>query len=171
MSIRPTTLTTIALTSIAAADSVVTFDDGAQGWNGPQGFGGMTVIEETGGNPGAHFHTTFTDFGITYDNGTNPEFVQDLTGFDTVTYSVDIKVETMNFLGNPTPRPWVLELRNYDLAQNGYPWVSVYLSVGVLFEGTDWTTYSVTFDPNATELPAGWGGTGDENEFFEPVLP
>ena len=34
------------------------------------------------------------------------------------------------------------------------------------------TSFMVTIDDtSATDLPPGWGGTGAENEFFEPVLP
>ena len=53
-------------------------------------------------------------------------------------------------------------------------------SAGVFYEMTvlgsaiqsDWTTYSVTFDPTSATLPDGWIGRGDEDpNTFEPLLP
>jgi hypothetical protein len=170
------TASILTLGSAALADAWVGFDDGeTQGWVGPSGFGGITVVEETGGNPGWNMHTTFSDFGITFFNNTNPEFVQDLSGYDNVTFSVDLKVEDISFIGNPLSRPFLIELRDYDAAPSGYPWASVWY----LFDWVDstnygdWTTLAVTIeDTNATELPDGWGGYGAEDpDTFEPMLP
>ena len=41
-------------------NALVTFSNGSEGWNGPQGddgFGGGTTIEQTGGNDGAYMRT------------------------------------------------------------------------------------------------------------------
>jgi len=162
------------LSGAALADTAVTFEDGAEGWSGPSGFGGSTVIDADGGNPGANLHTTFNDFGITFRNSTNPEFVGDLTQSGVLTFSIDVKVEKLDFLGQPTPRPWVIEIRNADLADGTpYPWVSVWHTFTWISaaEHGDWTTFTVELDPMAAELPAGWGGTGDEGPFGEPLLP
>ena len=56
---------------MAAETAVVTFDSGAEGWVGPTGPGGATTIEALGGNPNAHMHTVFNDFGITFFNNSN----------------------------------------------------------------------------------------------------
>jgi hypothetical protein len=164
---------TLGLTALAFAETtVVDFEDGAEGWEGPQGSGGFTEIQPTGGNPDANMYTEFTDFGLTYRNETNPAFVQDLSQYDTVMFSMDLKVEDLSFIGNPQFRPWLIEIRDFDNVPPGYPWVSVWY----LFDwvGTsDWTTWSVTIDdPSMIELPAGWGGYGAEDpDTFEPILP
>lgn len=162
-----------ALSATALADATVTFDAGAEGWVGPTGFGGTTVIDPAGGNPGANMHTTFSDFGINFRNDANPEFLGDYSASDAITISIDVKVDQLDFLGLPLSRPWVLDLRNHDIsAPNG--WASVWYEFAWIASAThgEWTTFSVTIDdPSATVMPAGWGGYGDENEFFEPVLP
>ena len=59
---------TLALpcTSLQADDTTtITFDDGPEGWVGPAGPGGTTVIETSGGNPGNFMRTVFNNFGIT----------------------------------------------------------------------------------------------------------
>ncbi len=97
-------LTCLGFAALASADAVVTFDGfDAQGWEGPQGFGGFTEIVETGGNPGFNMHTVFTDFGITYHNDTSPDFIQDLSGYDAVTFGVDLQVLKLDFFGIDTP--------------------------------------------------------------------
>lgn len=157
-----------------AAAAVTTFENGPEGWEGPQGPGGMTVIDPTGGNPDANFHTTFNNFGITFFNNTNPDFVMDYTQFTEITLSVDVKV---NQIGTffPVGRPWLVELRDYDNVSTGLPWVSVWYKFADISAAAnpDWTTFSVTIDdPLSTTLPAGWGGYGDEDpNTFEPILP
>jgi hypothetical protein len=159
----------------ASGDTIVTFDDGPEGWSGPQGPGGSTVIDPSGGNPGANLHTVFSDFGITFRNTTNTEFVGDYTQFVTFTLEIDTKVESIDFFGTPVPRPWLVELRDYDDPPAGYPFVSVWYKFADVSEATHatWTTFSVTVaDTSAEELPAGWGGTGAEHpQTFEPILP
>ena len=156
--------------------TTVDFESGAEGWVGPTGGGGNTFIDPTGGNGGgAGLHTVFTDFGITFFNNTNSAFLGDYTQFDQVTISMDIIVHELNFLGLPTPRPWLVELRDFDTAQAGYPWTSVWFLFDTISESgnSSWTTYSVTIaDPTSTTLPAGWEGYGAEDPVtFEPILP
>lgn len=151
---------------------VVTFEEGAEGWAGPAGPGGSTVLEETGGFPDGHLHTVFNDFGITFRTDSNPIFVQDLSAHDEVMIGVDLKVESIDFFGTAVTRPWLVEIRDRDDPPAGYPWVSVWY----LFEWVgagDWRAFEVTIDdPDATGLPPGWGGTGDEDpETYEPRLP
>jgi hypothetical protein len=155
-----------------AGTTVVTFDNGAEGWSGPGGPGGSTVINPIGGNPGANMHTVFNDFGITFSNTTNPAFVQDLTQYASVTISIDLKANLTEFFFSPVTRPWVLELRDFDQPGPDNPFYS-----SVFFKFADvgmsgWTTWSVTIDnPQSAALPAGWGGSGDIDGNFEPILP
>ena len=151
---------------------VVTFEEGAEGWVGPNGPGGGTVLEEEGGNPGANLHTVFNDFGITFYNDSNPAFVQDLAVYDQVTIGIDLEVKDISFFGSPTTRPWLVEIRDFQNTPPGYPWVSVWYlfsDVGV----SEWTSWEVTItDPSMTELPPGWGGYGAEDpDTIEPILP
>jgi hypothetical protein len=169
-------LTCLGFAALASADAVVTFDGfDAQGWEGPQGFGGFTEIVETGGNPGFNMHTVFNDFGIVYQNSTNADFVQDMSGYDSVTFGVDLQVLKLDFFGIDTPRPWIVELRDYDTDPNGYGWSSVWFEFTWIDAAThaDWTTFGVTIDdPDATDMPAGWGGYGDEDpNTYMPKLP
>jgi len=157
----------------AGNTTVVTFDSGAEGWVGTQGSTGQTVIDPAGGNGGANMHTIFNDFGIEFNNSTNAAFVQDLTQYSSVTFSIDLKVNQMDFFGSPVTRPWVLELRDYDQPGPDNPlWSSVFFEFEWVGVGPNWTTYSVTINnPQSATLPAGWGGSGDINGSFEPILP
>ncbi|MCG8404637.1 MAG: PEP-CTERM sorting domain-containing protein [Phycisphaerales bacterium] len=160
--------------AVHATAAVTTFENGPEGWQGPQGSGGITVIDPTGGNPDANFHTTFNNFGITFFNNTNTDFVMDYTQFTEVSLAVDVKV---NQIGTffPVSRPWLVELRDYDNVSTTAPWVSVWYKFTDISAAAhpDWTTFSVTIDdPLSTSLPAGWGGFGDEDpNTFEPILP
>jgi hypothetical protein len=162
-------------TSLLADDTTtITFDDGPEGWVGPAGPGGTTVIETSGGNPGSFMRTVFNNFGITFFNTTNPVFLGDYTQFESVTLSVDVRVEFLNFFGQDTSRPWLVDFRDFDTAQGAFPWTSVFFVFDDISQeqNAEWTTYSVTFDPNSIELPDGWGGFGAEDPVtFEPILP
>ena len=161
----------IGLASPVLADGLVTFDDGAAGWIGPTGGGGFTVVEADGGNPGAHLHTVFNNFGITFTNSSNPDFVMDYSQVGSATFSIDVHVVDISFFGAPAPRPWVLELRDYDNPPGSYPYVSVWYEFDWIGAG-EWTTWSVTIeDTSMTDLPDGWGGYGDETPLGEPLLP
>ncbi len=165
-------------TLLADDTTTVTFSDGSQGWSGPNGndgFGGGTTIEPTGGNPGPYMHTVFNDFGVSYVNSTNNAFLGDYTTSSSITITLDIRVENLSFFGGDVSRPWLVELRDFDTAQGGYPWTSVWFLFDNISQANNdqWTNYSTgSFDPSAIELPAGWGGTGAEDpKTFEPMLP
>jgi len=175
---RSATLALIGLTggsAIAADDTTtVTFDNGAQGWIGSEGPGGTTEIRPTGGNDDAHLYTIFNNFGITFFNETNEAFIGDYTDADLITISIDVKVDRVFFFSQDVTRPWLVELRDYDARTNGSPWASAWFKFTSISqaEHSEWTTFSVTFDPNSTELPEGWGGYGGEDpDTFEPTLP
>ena len=181
--LEPPMIRLLALTSIPAAlfaslgfaqSALVTFDDGAEGWSGPQGPGGTSGVVPTGGNPGANLRTVFNNFGITFINSTNPAFVGDYTAATEVTISIDVKVDEIAFFGQNVSRPWLVEIRDYDGAVGGYPWNSVWFKFADISSAANgnWTTFSVTFDPRSTSLPPGWGGTGAEDPTtYEPILP
>jgi hypothetical protein len=156
-----------------AQTTTVTFDAGAEGWVGPAGPGGSTGIVATGGNPGANMRTVFNNFGISFVNSSNPAFRGDFTTADSVTISIDVRVENISFFGSPVSRPWVLELRDTTNPPPGYGWKSVWFLFGPISQANSgtWRNFSVTFDPNATALPAGWGGYGAETPNAEPILP
>lgn len=157
-----------------AQSTAVTFDDGAEGWIGPTGPGGTTSVVSTGGNPGANMRTVFNNFGITFANSTNAAFTGDFTNADSVTIAIDVRVENLAFFGSQVTRNLVLELRDTTNPPAGYPWQSawVVLSPISLAATGSWKTFSATFDPNSTALPAGWGGYGAEDPVtFEPELP
>lgn len=157
------------------AEPIITdFSSGANGWSGPSGPGGATTIVPNGGNDGEYMRTVFNDFGITFRNNTNADYLGDYTTADSITISIDVQVEYMNFFGQDVSRPWLVELRDFDTAQGGYPWTSAWFLFDNISQANNpgWTTYSVTFDPNSTDLPAGWGGYGAEDpNTFEPILP
>jgi hypothetical protein len=163
----------------AAADTTVTTFDGGgtDGWvgsGGNDGAGGGTSVVSTGGNPTWNMRTIFNDFGITFRNSANPAFIGKLSAADSVTISVDIKVDNLRFFGTNVSRPWVLELRDVDGATGGYPWNSVWFKLAQVSQAThgSWTTLSVTFDPRSATLPPGWRGYGAEDPVtYEPVLP
>ncbi len=160
------------LASAALADTTTTFDNGLEGWS----ISGRTDINPTGGNPGANLHGVLIDvFGADIRNNTNDAFLGDLSRYGTFELSIDIQVNSINFFGQEVPRDLVVELRDYTNS-NGLPWTSVYYNLGTLqaaSEGQDgWMTYSVIIeDPFAADLPAGWGGYGDETPLGDPILP
>lgn len=168
-------LGTAASVAAAGTTTVVDFEDGTtQGWDGPQGIGGATMIDNTAGNGGGSgLRTQFNNFGIAFTNSTNAAFTGDFTSYDEVTVSFDLRIDQIgSFL--PVPRPFMLEMRSTTLAADGYPWASAYLLFDWYGQDSfnDYITLSTTFDPNALALPAGWGGFGAEDpNTFEPMLP
>ena len=154
-----------------AAATVVGFDNGPEGWS----IQNSVTIENTGGNPDEFLsHFQIDTFGVNISNSSNAAFIGDYSAKGPVDISLDIEVTRIwdQFIGD-VPRELVVEFRSYDLAQNGYPWTSVWTSLGVLTSGMDWTTLGTSIaDPTSATLPAGWGGYGDEDpNTFEPILP
>ncbi|MCE2883061.1 MAG: hypothetical protein LW636_12000 [Planctomycetaceae bacterium] len=165
---------TLSAVSVAGAQTtVVTFTNGAEGWIGPTGPGGSTSIVATGGNPDANMRTVFNNFGISFFNSTNQAFLGDFTTAQSATIGIDVRVENLSFFGTPVSRPLLVELRDTTNPPAGYGWKSVWYVFAPLSSAaqSSWTSFSVTFDPNATALPPGWGGYGAENAVGEPQLP
>jgi MYXO-CTERM domain-containing protein len=158
----------------ASFAATTTFENGLEGWSGPSGNGGATSIQP-GGNPGNALRTVFNDFGVTFSNSTNTDFIRDLSSFDQVTFSVDVRVNSIFFFSQEVSRPWLVEFRDFDNGDSFYPWDSAwYLLTPELSQAnnSEWTTFSVTFDATSAALPAGWNGYGAEDpNTFEPILP
>jgi len=151
---------------LAAQTTVVTFDNGGEGWDG------NGTVEADGGNPGANFAFFIENFGIEIRNDSNAAFIGDLTPSPEITVGMDALVNSIQFEGIEVPRNLIIEFRSHALAQDGYPYTSVWYNAGVLQANPEWSTFSVTFVPASTELPAGWGGYGAEDpNTFEPMLP
>jgi len=154
----------------ALAGVTVNFESGSAGWS----VNGNENINPVGGNPGAFLdHYQFDTFGIQIRNDTNPDFIGDYTARGPITMSVDVKVDVIAFFGSPVSRDLIIEFVDYDNPPAFYPYVSVWAHVGTLQPTQPWTSYSINIDnPGSVTLPAGWGGTGDEDPVtFEPRLP
>ncbi|MEL7472674.1 MAG: hypothetical protein AAGK04_05090 [Planctomycetota bacterium] len=163
-------------TSMAMPNStVVGFDGGSDG-----GFQGNAFYEATGGNPDGrarHFNDSFFNELRTGAIGetTNPDFLGDYSPFNDITFSFDIKTDSLtDFIGNQIARPIGVKFIDRDI-QGGSGSSGVFFEMGI--QGVnftpDWTTLSVTIsDPTQVGLPAGWIGFGDEDpNTFEPILP
>ena len=175
---RAAIIISLAITAplLANPTTTVTFDNGPEGWDGPGGVGGATTIDTEDGTPAPSLRTIFNDFGVTFRTSTDDAFVRDFTASPLrVTFSFDTKVRDISFFGQTVSRPWLIELRDFDLGMNGFPWSGVWYKFADISAAQhgDWTTFSVTIeDTTAADLPAGWGGTGAEDpNTFEPILP
>lgn len=150
----------------AAQSAVVTFDDGAEGWDG------NALVEAEGGHPGANAHFLLEATGIEYRTASNVDFLGDLTSSATVSIGVDAKADSIAIEGSEVARNLIVEFRSHELAQGDYPWASVWTTLAVLQAGPEWGTYSVAFAPGSPSLPEGWGGYGAEDPSSgAPVLP
>ncbi len=154
-----------------AAGEVTTFSGGLEGWS----VSGRTTISPTGGNPGANLDVELIDvFGADIRNEGNPAFRGDFSNRGPLEFTVDVKVNSISFFGSEVPRDLVVELRDNTPSSSGFPYVSVFYNLGTLTSTLrGWRTFSVDLlDPTSAVLPAGWGGTGDEDPVtFEPILP
>lgn len=163
--------------AVAAAGLLVALQVGAQSAvvtleNGPEGWDGNAPIDPAGGNPDGNAHFEIESFGIRYSTETHPAFIGNMTPSASVTVGVDVIAHSITYLGSEVSRDVVVEFRSRALAQNGYPWASVWYNLGTIAAGMPWANFSVTVTPNSATLPAGWGGYGDEDpNTFEPRLP
>lgn len=157
-----------AVHAALAGGTVVDFENGPEGWNAAGAF-----IDGGDGNPLPSFHVVLNNFGIDIRNSSDPAFIGDFGAKGPVTIAVDLKVNAIAFFGQPVSREFIIELRDFDTAQGGAPWASVWSSAGFYSADPEWTT--LTFDvpdPDSTELPSGWNGAGAEDpDTFEPILP
>ena len=157
-----------ATPSFAQFPTTVGFD------SSDEGFVGNFLFESTGGNPGGNMHNPNVEvFFPSLRTTTNQAFLGDFSIYDEVTVSFELQVDNLSdFIGNQITRPIGIQFINEDfMGPNGA--AGVYYDLGIYNSSIpDWSTYSVTFDPNATVLPANWYGFGDEDpNTFEPMLP
>lgn len=159
----------LAVAGVARADVVasVNFDDGeAYGWSA----NGVPTVLDFGGNPGGMLYLPYDMYWQVGLYARDPEsgVLGDLTRFGGLRVSFDLQmIAAFNSFGEPLDMesfPIAVELVSYTDDPN-FPIVSVY-TVGPSMPsvGDGWTRY--TFEIPAAEgdaLPAGWGGTGDED--------
>jgi hypothetical protein len=160
--------------AMALTPGTTTFEHGKEGWQGPQGSGGVSFITRRNGDPTPAYRTRFEDFGITFANSTNADFVGDYTALPALEISLDVFTKSIRLTGQQVTRELVVELRDYDDPQGGYPYTSVWAVLGTLDASAGgWQHLSVTIaDTHAAALPTGWGGYGAEDPVtFEPTLP
>ena len=163
------------LTPLVFADPpevIVTFDDGFEGW----GMGPTPAILPSGGNPGANLRgTDDTPSPAGFGTDTHVAFLGDLTRYGQLTLSVDLKVNRILDLNGPAPRFFSVELIS-DKPERAFPRASVRRVLGMIGDPGDsqarWARWTVTIDaPGADELPAGWIGVGDFDEYGRFRLP
>jgi hypothetical protein len=176
---NPISIVFLALIAGICRADTTTFSNGNEGWgvffsnDGTLG----DFLEPSGGNPGAHLRWTMIDtFGATLYNDSNPAFVGNYLSHNApLQFQIDVQADLINFSGSPVSRNLILELVDYNPAGSQYPYTSVWYNLGEISaaQTANWTNFSVTiWDPNSATLPAGWGGTGDEDpNTGEPILP
>ena len=159
---------------VANARPTTNFEAGTEGWS----VSGRDDISPTGGNPGANMDVFLDEvFGAEIRNETNAAFLGDLRRYgSSLTFSVDTNIASIASIpaGSELTRDLVVELIDFNPPGSNYPYVSVWYNLGEIGSHLPvWRTMSVTVDDtNAAALPAGWGGTGDEDPTtFEPRLP
>ena len=173
IAITGVTMGVLATPAFSQSTTVAGFDGGSN-----DGFSGNAFFEAKGGNPGGNAHHDAALFFNELRTGApsepaNAGFLGDYSPFAEVTLSVDVKTESLtNFFGFQIARPIGFKLWNRNI-QGPDSDAGVFFEAGTLGVDftPDWTTLSVTFDPTSSDLPPGWIGFGDVNEFFEPVLP
>ena len=169
----------VVLSTSALAETtttVVDFNSGFQGWEGPTLNGAESYIKPEGGrgDNGRYLYTSSNSFGTGIFNYTNQSFLGDYTQSESITVSIDLQVQELQALGNPLERPFGVEFFNTQLSNLPvFPYSSVFLEFDQVSqaENSDWITYSVTFDPSSLALPSSWIGTGAEDDFGSPTLP
>ncbi len=164
-----------ALLSLACAAGVAqagprhttSFDAGADGWSL-----GMGAIDTEMGNPAPALRERLETWGVEFRNDASPAFTGDYTRAARVKLAIDVQTNDIVYEGAEVPRHLVVELRDHTNPEGGYPYTSVWYDLGVISKKqAGFKHHAVTFDPNATTLPPGWGGYGAEDAKGNPKLP
>jgi hypothetical protein len=143
------------------------FDTGADGWSL-----GIGAIDAGAGNPAPALRERLETWGVTFSNASNPAFVGDYTRAAQVRLAIDVETDHIVYEGSEVPRHLIVELRDHANPEGGYPYTSVWYDLGVISKAqAGFRHHAVAFDPNATALPAGWGGYGAEDAQGNPKLP
>jgi len=144
------------------------------GWN----VNGNQLVFPDG--PNNFMGVPYLDFwGITLANDSDTRLLGDLTRYPMpLQFSVDVRVTRLdNFFGepmNPGGFPLVLQLIDTGNPTTVADDVSIYFTgPGCPRQDQGWQTYTFSIPaPVGASMPAGWGGTGDEDpRTFEPRLP
>lgn len=161
-----------AMATAGSNETTVTFSNGTQGWTGVgDGIGGSWISSTPGKHGAAYYSFIPMTFGIHWMNKTNRDFVFNYGNARKVSIGIDVKVNSITYLGREVPRELVLELRDYDKPYGGMPYTSVWYNLGTLSAGQrGWKRMSVTIeDTRSKTLPSGWGGYGMTGG--APMLP
>lgn len=178
-------------TAQALEPTVVTFDNGVEGW---QPGGDCGTIYPDGGHPGAYWNVASRICGTNdlilqgwffLTNRSNPAFIGDYTAKGPVRLTVDIDVTDYTYYWFNSPveeyRQLVVEFVDYDHPytdpDTGYSWpyTSVIYPAGYLpNRDAGWKTFTIDIpDPSASEVPEGWIGFGGPEDpvTYMPQLP
>lgn len=161
--------------TVAAHAGTTTFDGTTDGWGvfGSNDSGLGDFLRSDGGNPGGNLEFLMVDtFGVNFRNDSNADVLGDYSRFGSgVTFGIDVKAESIQYLGGEVSRHIVVELVDYDNPPTDLPYTSVWYDLGTIQAGNGWQSLAVTVDPTAIALPTGWGGYGAETALGEPILP
>jgi len=163
----------LAFAGTMPREIVADFTQNAAGWQGPAGIGGATFIDPSLGVEAPALHTQFENFGIEFSN-TQARWLEAFKHPGRVEVGLKANVFSIFFFSREVPRTLVLEIRDHKNPPEGYPYTSVWVPLGTLqSKDVGWHKFAVRIDDTqATDLPAGWGGTGAEDpQTFGPVLP
>lgn len=150
------------------------FEKGSSGWLHQRGFPGILWVDKTLGNaaPAVHHRQGGAEGSMMFQRRAG--WLAPLKSGLPVKVQLDTNAMVVNYLGHPTRRELVVELRDYDNTPADHPYTSVWKIVGFLDANNlpGWRTWSVTIeDPTSQSLPAGWGGFGAEDADGAPRLP
>lgn len=151
----------IPCAAVASPVTAVTvdFSNGTEGWLSGDF---NNTADPSLGNPAPSLHAVTSNFGVYFQNQTNPAFTGDYTVVPSLMLSADLLTNSINHFGAEISRDLYLTLT--DFGQNGAPDATVYYDLGTLHKDPSWKTLSVTIgDTSATALPAGWTGFGNPN--------
>lgn len=179
--------------AVALEPTVVTFDNGMEGWSANPD---CETINADGGNSGAYLNIQpngcdnnwFTKSRFKIETETNPAFIGDYTAKGPVRLSFDVDSNFWDFwwnepIGSGFPLEEylrvVVEFIDHDNpwtdpdTGHAWPWTSVIYVADYLPHRDDgWKTIEIDIeDPNATELPEGWVGFGGPEVDWLPALP
>ncbi|HEV8692558.1 MAG TPA: PEP-CTERM sorting domain-containing protein [Ideonella sp.] len=151
------------------------FDNGhSAGWLYQRNVPGIMWVDEHHGHdaPAIHHAQAFTQGSMMFQR--RESWLAPLKAGLPLRIQLDAKARVVNYLGSPTRRELVVELRDYDNPPEGHPYASVWTIVGYLdaVNLPGWRTWGVTIaDATSATLPEGWGGYGAEDELGHPYLP
>lgn len=156
----------LMLLAAGAQGQVTTFDNGTNGWR----INGDSFIAAEGGNPGAHLDGfIFSAVAMTVRNTTEP-FIGDYRGRGNMQFTIDLRVDSINFAGTEVERPFAVEIRAFNINGTG---INAQIFAPLTDIGTfrpGWETFTASLDTDSGSIPFGWFGGGSFDD-FGPTLP